>query len=112
MPHQDLDRRSLALHQAIADKLREHPDLLAVARDNLDRWSKTQQRSRPYFEAWRELLGLPLEELLNAVVEDSERMTALRQSSPFAGILEPKERWSTYDAFKLGTHHSGSRRDL
>ena len=39
--HQRLDRRSLALHQAIAAKLRAHPELLAIARENLDRWSAT-----------------------------------------------------------------------
>jgi hypothetical protein len=30
-----------------------------------------------------------LEELLALLVEDSERMTALRQATPFAGVLEP-----------------------
>jgi hypothetical protein len=33
------------------------------------------------------------------MVEDGERMTALRQSSPFAGILEPSERWAVYARF-------------
>ena len=32
--------------------------------------------------------------------EDSEPMRALRQATPFAGILTPTERWAIYDEFK------------
>jgi hypothetical protein len=35
--HQRLDRRSLALHRAIAEKLRTNPALIAIARDNIER---------------------------------------------------------------------------
>jgi len=45
------------MHRAIADKLHADPALLAVAHDNLDRWSKTNRYSKPYFDSWRELLG-------------------------------------------------------
>ncbi len=31
--------------------------------------------------------------------EDSEPMRALRQATPFAGILTPNERWAIYDDF-------------
>jgi len=100
--HRRIDQRSLALHRAIADKLRADPSLLAIAYDNLDRWSAANGRSRPYWDAWRELLKRPLEELLALMVEDSEKMTAMRQSNPFAGILTPRERWSIYDQFAVG----------
>lgn len=98
--HKRIDQRSLALHRAIADKLREHPELLAIARENLDRWSTTAANSRRYFDTWREILNLPLGEILDLIQEDSERMTALRQATPFAGILEPAERWAIYDRFR------------
>ena len=94
--HQRIDQRSLELHRAIAAKLREQPELLAIAHDNLTRWSKTGGRSQPYWDAWREILERPLEEVLSLLVLDNERMTALRQAAPFAGILEPKERWAIY----------------
>jgi hypothetical protein len=29
-------------------------------------------------------------------------MTAMRQATPFAGILEPKERWAIYEQFEPG----------
>jgi hypothetical protein len=97
--HRRIDRRSLAMHRAIAAKLRADPSLLAIARENLDRWSQRQGRSQPYLDAWRELLNGPLEELLALMVEDSEKMTAMRQSNPFPGILTPRERWAIYDDF-------------
>ena len=49
-----------------------------------------------------------LDEILALMVEDTEVMRNLRQSSPFAGILEPKERWLVYDTFESGTHHPSS----
>ena len=104
--HERIDRRSLVLHRAIADKLRAHPALLAIARQNLDRWSAAQGRSQPYWDAWRSLLDLPLEELLERMVEESEHMTAMRQATPFAGVLTPRERWAVYDRF--AAEHSGA----
>lgn len=87
------------MHRAIAVKLRTTPELLGIAHDNLRNWTATAGRSQPYLEAWRELLSRPLAELLHLIEEDSESMRALRQSSPFAGVLSPKERWEIYDAF-------------
>jgi hypothetical protein len=100
--HGRIDRRSLALHRAIAEKLRANPTLLAIAHDNLDRWSLVGGRSQPYWDAWREILDRPLGEVLDLMLEDNERMTALRQATPFAGILTPKERWAIYERFGQG----------
>ena len=111
MPHDRLERRSLALHLAVAAKLRQRPELLVIALDNLERWSKTGGRSQPYLDTWQTILAQPLEAVLTAIAEDTPRMTELRQSSPFAGALEPKERWHVYDTFESGTHHPGSRGD-
>src|ERR1035438_10384593 len=79
--HQRIDQRSLALHRAIADKLRADPSLVEVARENLDRWSRQNGRSQPYWDAWRALLNSPLEDLLARMVEESEAMTAIDRSS-------------------------------
>ena len=98
--HQRIDRRSLAMHRAIADKLRANPALMEIAHENLERWSRSMPRSQPYWDAWRELLRRPTEEILARIVEDSERMTALRQTSPFAGVLTPRERWAIYARFE------------
>ena len=90
--HARIDTISLELHRACAAKLRAHPELLEVARENLDRWSTLNSRSQPYWDAWRKMLDLPLDQLLNLMVDDSERMTALRHTSPFAGVLDIAER--------------------
>jgi hypothetical protein len=97
--HQRIDRRSLALHRAIAEKLRDNPALLAIALDNIERWTHAGGRSQPYWDAWREILSRPLPEILDSLVDESERMTALRQATPFAGVLEPAERWAIYQRF-------------
>lgn len=101
MSHERLERRSLALHRAIAVKLRREPELLAIARDNLDGWTAKGGRSQAYWDIWRGILSRPFDELLAAIEEDSPQMTELRQSSPFAGVLDPRERWHIYDAFEL-----------
>jgi hypothetical protein len=36
------------------------------------------------------------------MVEESEHMTALRQATPFAGVLTARERWAIYERFPLG----------
>ena len=100
------------MHCAIAERLRASPELLGIAHDNLRRWSGSAGRSGPYMERWRELLALPLEELLAVIEEDSEDMRAMRQSSPFAGVLRSKERWEIYDAFAVGTRNSGGGDDI
>ena len=97
--HERIDQRSLAMHRAIAQKLRAQPELLQIARDNIERWYPGAGGSKPYLDEWRRMLDFPLEELISLFLEDNQRMTALRQASPFAGVLEPKERWAIYDRF-------------
>ena len=97
--HLQLEKRSIALHRAIAEKLKANPKLLAVASDNLSRWMKEGSRAMPYFKEWEEILSRPLEEILKLITSDCKKMTILRQSSPFCGILDPKERWKIYESF-------------
>lgn len=98
--HQRLDLRSLELHRAIAAKLRQQPGLLSIARDNLARWASSAGRSQPYLDIWQKLIDGPFEELLAIMISDEERVIALRQASPFAGILKPAERWAIYRRFE------------
>ena len=109
--HARVDARSLAMHRAIAAKLIADPRLLDVARDNIERWSATAGRSQPYLDAWRKLLSSPLLELATIIQEDSELMRAMRQTSPFAGVLSPRERWEIYDTFAVGTSDPGCGHD-
>jgi len=92
----------MVLHRAIAEKLRTNPRLIEIAKENLERWSAAGGHSQPYWDAWKEILKLPLPEVLRLMTEESERMTAMRQATPFAGVLEPAERWAVYDQFAAG----------
>jgi len=35
--------------------------------------------------------------MLALIFEDTEEMRAMRQNNPFAGILDPHERWAVCD---------------
>ena len=78
-------------------KIRANPALLEIARENLARWAPAAGRSRHYMDAWGEILDRPLEDMLALIFEDTEEMRAMRQNNPFAGILDPHERWAVYD---------------
>jgi hypothetical protein len=92
--HQEIDARSLELHRLIAAKVRREPSLLDRVRLTLQRWRDpgNPSRAEPYLAEWERLMANGPEQLLAAAVEDSERAAALRQCSPFAGILAPAER--------------------
>ena len=94
--HQEIDARSLELHRLIAAKVRREPALLDRVRLTLQRWRDPANPSRaePYLAEWERLMANGPEQLLAAAVEDSERAAALRQCSPFAGILSPTERFA------------------
>lgn len=99
--HERIDQRSIAMHRAIAEKLRANPALLEIARENIARWTPAAGRSRHYLDAWLEVLEMPLEEMLRLIVEDTEEMRAMRQNNPFAGVLQPRERWAIYAMFPM-----------
>lgn len=87
--HRLVEARSLALHRAIAERLRADPSLIARARCRVE-----QSATHPeYREAWLQLLARPLDELLEQLVADDERMRALRQTTPFTFVIGPRERW-------------------
>jgi len=89
--HQWIDQRSLALHEAVAAKLEADPQLLDVARRNLERW--LQQNPALALREWRRILdSTPLADVVALLRSSSEEATRLRQSSPFAGLLTTEER--------------------
>ena len=89
--HEWIDKRSLALHEAVAAKLEAQPELLETARANLKRWLTSE--SSAALREWQRLLDtLPLPELLGLLRSPDEEAARLRQSSPFAGLLSPAER--------------------
>jgi hypothetical protein len=89
--HQWIDQRSLALHEAVAAKLEAHPQLLEVARQNLEHW--LQRNPATALRDWRRILdSTPLADVVALLRSSSEEATRLRQSSPFSGLLTTEER--------------------
>ncbi len=104
--HPEIDARSLELHRLIAEKVRREPALLDRVRSTLERWRDpgNPSRSDPYLAEWERVMAQGLERLLATAVEESERAAALRQCSPFAGILTPAERFAFLKAW--ATRHA------
>ncbi|MCC6521484.1 MAG: hypothetical protein IT373_02375 [Polyangiaceae bacterium] len=94
--HDLAEERSLALHRAVAAKLRagaEGARLWARARERVAGWRGSPLVAAPYVEAWQAWLARDLEELCLLLVAPGEHARALRQVSPFAGALDARERW-------------------
>ena len=90
--HRTAELRSIAFHRLVADRLDEQ--LLTTARARVDSWLANQGPvSAPSALRWRDLLNEPLPAIARRLTEDTEEMRDLRQNTPFAGALTPRERW-------------------
>jgi hypothetical protein len=94
--HRTAERRSLAYHRAIANRLGDEPSILEAARRRVVEWCETRSVHPRYADAWRSLLDRSVTKIAEAIVDDSEHMTALRQVSPFAGSLDARTRWQLW----------------
>ena len=90
LDHTRAERRSLAFHRAVADRLDER--LVDEARAQVSRWATSGHLHPSYAEHWRELLAMPIDSIARRIIEDSQEGRDLRQNSPFAGVLNEQER--------------------
>jgi hypothetical protein len=98
--HRIIEKRSIALHELVREKLLSKPELVEDVKAYVVKLSQVHPSSKFYFDKWLELLEGSRDFLLKKLTEDSEEMCAMRQSSPFAGILNPRERWEVYETFR------------
>jgi hypothetical protein len=104
--HTYIDMRSLAMHRLVVEKIRHDPALFAKVRLSLTRWrGMVCLASQPYLQAWEALANQGIEACLQMALEDSQYATALRQSSPFVGILTDQERFAFLKSWKLNATH-------
>jgi hypothetical protein len=96
--HRLAEERSIALHRAVADRLRADPGLLDLARARVREWRASKLVADYYVDVWERTLALPIERLCDALVDASESARAMRQASPFAGVLDARERWQIWRA--------------
>lgn len=95
------DRRSLALHRAIAVRLRDSPSqVLDTARANLDRMRRQHPHAGDLLDEWSEILDLSVEQIVSVLHDPGLRARALRQVTPFAGVLTAAERSRVYSEFR------------
>lgn len=95
------DRRSLALHRAIAVRLSEAPvEVLETARANLARMRRQHPDARDLLDEWLEILDLSVDQIMSVLRDPGLRARALRQVTPFAGTLSAPERARVYTEFR------------
>lgn len=87
------DHRSLTYHHAVAKILRQDSvSAIKRAKRTLAKMSKDHPGVKPLFDRWRVWLDLPTEELISRMLDPGMMAREMRQVTPFAGLLEPKER--------------------
>jgi hypothetical protein len=102
--HVRREEQSLEMHRRIAGRLMSNPHaVLGKAFANLDSWSRQHAggASEAVLLEWRTLLeSSSVAEIAGFLVSADERAVRMRQSSPFAGVLSPREVW------EIKKHHA------
>ena len=99
-PHTLHDRRSLAMHQVIAERIRSDPGLLEGPRARVADWQRSRTMNPEYPRRWAQLLNGPLDELIAVLLDPGDDATELRHVSPFAGIVDMQTRDRIYREVK------------
>lgn len=94
--HRLAEERSVAYHRAIAEKLRHQPEIVENARRRVQEWMTSRAEAPFYARKWAEILSSDIPTIAAFLVERSELAYELRQSTPFAGALDPQERWQIW----------------
>ena len=94
--HRIAEERSLALHRLVAERVLASPELVDEARARLKRWLATGAFDPSWGTRWLEILDRPTEDLAALLTDPGQRARDLRQSSPFAGAIDPRERWAVW----------------
>jgi hypothetical protein len=99
--HQQIDQRSLAFGRVIAQRIVQAPELIARAKGTLNRW---KQCASPgvlnTLVEWERILDGPVEQVVDLLCGEDERAVRLRQSNPFAGVLDVQERNAVIKQFR------------
>jgi len=87
--------------RAVAESIDRDPERLGLARarTTCERWLR-EYGPDPNVEEWRGIISRSWEEIRRTLLDESERGARLRQNSPFAGVLPPRQRWDIYRKFR------------
>ena len=95
----------MELARRVASELPHRPEWLALARENLDRWSTLNRDAKGLLRAyaqWQAILERPVQEICQILLAHTDEGQRLRQSSPFAGALTAAEVWAIKDRMRNG----------
>ena len=96
------------MHRRIAGRLRSEPEkVLGKARENLRRWlvGREGTSAEAVYREWLAVLDANrVEQLAEFLVSPSEKAARLRQSSPFAGVLDAREVWEIKRTMRRSAH--------
>src|SRR4051794_15201657 len=95
-PHRLAEERSAAYHRVIAERLHRQQEVLANARQRVQTWLASDTEAPFYARKWSEVLAGDIPSIASFLTERSEFADELRHSSPFAGALDPRERWKIW----------------
>lgn len=94
--HRLAEARSLAIHTEIAARLLRDRSILDHARDTLRRWSSEGRIALEYAKQWETWLSRGPKDVAALLADEGEEACALRQNSPFVGIIDPRRRWAIW----------------
>jgi hypothetical protein len=94
--HALAEERSLEIHRLVAEELRRDPARLERVRARVRGWLADGSVHPVYAQRWWQILSRPLEDVIAAMTDPGEDARALRQASPFAGLVDPRTRWKVW----------------
>jgi len=95
------DRRSLALHEAVAERLVKDPHaVISRARRTLALMAEKHPGAAALLAEWGVLLRLPVVDLVDVLRDPRPRARELRQVTPFAAVLSAADRTAVYRRFQ------------
>lgn len=95
--------RSLWLHRVVAGRLAVDPDaVLTHARDNLARLDRVHPIgvTAAWLAQWHTVLDAGVDAVFDVLTSRSPWAVEMRQNSPFAGVLDGRERQAALAAFR------------
>jgi transcriptional regulator with XRE-family HTH domain len=95
------EARSMALHGAIVTELRRDPTRVAdLGRANIARMRHANPNAAPLLDEWAHILAMPLNDGASRILDPSNHGRELRQLTPFAGVLDARQRAEVYRSFR------------
>jgi hypothetical protein len=88
--HRAAELKGLAYHRLVAERL-DDPTVEMAGR-RLARWRANGRIHPQWADEWERILAMPLARIRRAISADTPHARALRQSSPFTGVLNEHER--------------------